>query len=301
MITLRGLKRKLADASVSEADLRPYVEVDPKRSHAFAPSLRINPDMVDDEGLEGDFFVGSFNATSRKRRKERYRDKIARGYMGPRIVSEGDSWFQYPILLDDVVDVLSKEYAVWSLGGAGHTLSEMIDQDEVGAALERVTPSYFLISGGGNDMVGDGRLATMLHPFAEGRDPRDYPNALFQRFLSEVTDHYRSFFNLVLNHDSDLTILCHGYDWAIPDRGKWLGKPMKQIGIRDRSLQRDVTRVLIDRFNGALVDLTSEFDGRVVHVDCRGAVARRIGTMSCTRMTTRFGWSPIDSKEVLNT
>ena len=45
----------------------------------------------------------------RLRRRWAFEAKISEGYAGPIIVSEGDSWFQFPILLDDTIDNLSRD------------------------------------------------------------------------------------------------------------------------------------------------------------------------------------------------
>ena len=41
------------------------------------------------------------------------------------IVSAGDSWFQHPCWLRDIIDKIKDDYAVLSLGVAGDTMSEM--------------------------------------------------------------------------------------------------------------------------------------------------------------------------------
>lgn len=274
-ISLQQLMEMARDLDVPERELRPYLELDESRSGAFAPALRPNPALVDDEGLEADVFLSVFNFASKARRRARYRRKIDKGYEGIRIVSEGDSWFQYPILLDDVIDHLSEPFAVYSLGGAGHLLADMIDEDEFTDAVTREHPHVFLISGGGNDMVGGGKLRTMLHPYDPGRDPADYPNDRFGDFLTEIENLYRGLFGSLTRRFPTLRILCHGYDHAIPNDGSWLGKPMQRVGIEDAALQREIVRVLIDSVNDRLSGLAAEFGEAVHHVDCRGIVADR--------------------------
>ena len=87
-----------------------------------------------------------------------YRKKIAVGWSGLRIVSEGDSWFQYPFLLDDVIDQLFDQFAIFSLDAAGDLLQDMKKQDELSGAITAEQPQVVLLSGGGNDLLGDGRL-----------------------------------------------------------------------------------------------------------------------------------------------
>jgi len=70
------------------------------------------------------------------------------------VVSKGDSWFQYPFLLKDVIDQLFDDYAIYSLGGAGVLVSEMLDQDEIGDAIDRENPDLLFLSGRGNDLLG---------------------------------------------------------------------------------------------------------------------------------------------------
>ena len=175
-ITLRQLREMLRSDDVDDAEIRPYLRVDPERSIGFAPHLEVDPELVDDEGQEGDVAVSVFNWFSKRKRQRRYRRKVRGDFDGVRIVSEGDSWFQYPILLDDVIDELNErpDLAVFSLGGAGHLLVDMIAEDEITGAIEAERPDFFLISGGGNDLVGDGRLATMLHPYSANRAPENY-------------------------------------------------------------------------------------------------------------------------------
>ena len=68
--------------------------------------------------------LGDFNAV------------LAGGYDGPIIVSEGDSWFQYPLLLKDTIDHVMNRYAVMSLGAAGDLLNRMADKQEYVRAVQ---------------------------------------------------------------------------------------------------------------------------------------------------------------------
>jgi V8-like Glu-specific endopeptidase/endonuclease/exonuclease/phosphatase family metal-dependent hydrolase/lysophospholipase L1-like esterase len=273
-IELDELRSMMRDCKVDKRKLADYFIEDKVNSKAFSPSLVINPETVDTKGLEGEIAMRFLNSMSKMRRHYLYGRKIKKNPNLIRIVSEGDSWFQYPLLLDDVIDNLFEDYAVFSLGAAGDLLADMIAVDEITSAIQAERPRLFLISGGGNDMVGDERLVTMLHPFAEGRLPVEYPNDNFSRFLTDMEKQYRRLFNEVLNLSPDLKILCHGYDRAVPNNGPWLGKPMKKkLNIRTKKLQRDIIAIMINQFNETLAKLAAEFHGSVVYVDCRGVVA----------------------------
>ena len=70
--------------------------------------------------------------------------------------------FQYPLLLKDTIDQLidrdNFQYAIYGLSEAGDLLSNIVREDEISEAIERENPDVLLISGGGNDMVGNGRM-----------------------------------------------------------------------------------------------------------------------------------------------
>ena len=100
----------------------------------------------------------------------------------------------------------------------------------------------------------------------------NYLNEHFQPFLDRVLTLYRLLFDRVTTAFPGLHIFCHGYDWAIPAGGRWLGKPLSEKGIEEPALQRGIIRVIIDRFNDAIAHLAETYEGRVHHVDCRGAV-----------------------------
>lgn len=271
-ITLSELKAKIRDIDTPDEEIAAYLVEAPDVSDAFAPQVRINPELVDDEGVEADVAMRFFNAMSKRRRQKRYQRKIDNGWSGLRIVSEGDSWFQYPFLLRDVIDQLFDDYAIYSLGAAGDLVQDMLDQDEIMQAVRQKQPHVFLISGGGNDLLGDGMLKTAVHPFKAGRAAKDYPNATFGKRLKDIIGVYRSIFTALLAEFPGLKILCHGYDYAQPDNARWLGKPMASLGIKDKALQTRIVAEMINRFNAALVTLAAEFPGSVVRVSCLNAV-----------------------------
>ena len=82
------------------------------------------------------------------------------------VLAEGDSWFNYPIILTDIIDRISmdKDLAVYSIASGGDWLLNMLTGREYVEELSISHPDWFLISGGGNDLVGSRRLATILEP-----------------------------------------------------------------------------------------------------------------------------------------
>ena len=272
---LKSSTRWVDHPDTTEGDLAPYVIADEESSEAFSPAFRVNSaTVIDTTGLEGDRIINWLNDRSRARRHQRYRNKIQGGRSFIKIVSEGDSWFQYPILLHDVIDNLMDEenLAVFSLGAAGDHVSAIVAKAEYLDAVEQESPDYFLISGGGNDLVGGGRLATVLHSFQQGRQPEDYLNAQFVLFEAEIRRDYNRLLSTLTSRFPTLEVLCHGYDHIIPNNGRWLGKPMRLKGIHDESLQREIMRVIIDRLNDTLDEVAAIFPN-VTYLDLRGTIS----------------------------
>lgn len=277
-ITPAELNRRLADLSIPESELAAYFVVDDERSGLFHPKLQLNPATVAlpvdpaEARARSEAAMNFANGIARMRRRVRFDRMLADGYQGPVLVSEGDSWFQYPIKLEDTIDHLfAKGFAVRSLDAAGDTLENMLKDHEYIDALRETQASIFLLSAGGNDALGGGNLRAHLRDFDPALSPAAHVLPSFERLL----DHALAMFERVLREveaEPGVVAVCHGYDYVIPNGGKWLGKPMLSRGIEDGSVQRGIAAHMIDRFNERLRQLVSRFGARAIHVDVRGAV-----------------------------
>ncbi len=276
------LRRMLFDPSVSEEDLAAYMMLDPSASRPFAPVVRVNPALIQpppsgsglNSAMQGALALGGLNDVSRARRRQAYRAKVAAGWNGLKVVSEGDSWFQYPFLLQDVIDHLSRKHAILSLGAAGDTLDDVSAQNELVTAVLAERPHVVLLSGGGNDLVGGGNLAAIVQTFTPGLDAEGHITDAFDRILADVKQHMRNITNNLAAAAPGTPIVTHTYDHAIPNNGRWLGRPLNSRGITDKGLQREIVRILIDRWADALFSLAKEpsLSGKLHVVDCRGTV-----------------------------
>ena len=241
----------------------------------LAPCVALDEAHVEaaDDELESDRVLGLANAVSRARRRITYFRSKWSGIRPPVIVSEGDSWFQYPIRLHDVIDVVMEHYQLLSLGAAGDLLVDMYSHGEYLNAIEREQADAFLLSGGGNDMLHGGRLREFLRPYQAGMDPRDLLDPQpWNAFRMQIEGTYRNIFDSLVYRFPQLRILCHGYDYALPrDGGPWLGQPLADRNV-PRDLWNDVVRVLIDEFNSIISRLAEDYYHRVFHVDCRTTV-----------------------------
>ena len=128
-ITYDELERMLRDPNVPDAAIAPYLKVDRELSGPFDPWVVPDPTRVDMDAA-AEFRVESAmrwaNAICRWRRQRRFEQRLASGERLPVLVSEGDSWFQFPFLIDDVVDCLGADHLIWSLDAAGDTAENMV-------------------------------------------------------------------------------------------------------------------------------------------------------------------------------
>ena len=278
-ISVEDLNAKIGDLSIPEEDLAKYFEVDPDASGPMDPILQLNPDLVDvpdskdsEAAARSAALLNSANWIARLRRQARYHQKIGSGtYRGPLIVSEGDSWFQYPFVLKDVIDCVMDDFAVFSLGAAGDTLDNMVRRPEYLDALEDTGASILLLSGGGNDLVAGGNLARHLRPFDPHLAPEGYLLASFDALLDHAIAQIDKIVRDAGRAFPFVQVICHGYDYALPANGRWLGKPMKSIGIKDNALQKAIAAIMVDRLNTKLQALAAT-NGRLAYIDCRNKV-----------------------------
>lgn len=250
-----------------------------QRSLPFAASVEFNPRVVDVDQVsnESDAALTFANAWARSYRHAQYRlDKFS-GVRRPVVVSEGDSWFQYPIRLNDVIDSLinDRRYQLLSLGAAGDLLSRMVQREEYFRKIGDENADVFLISGGGNDMLGGGRLREfVLSKPANSPVEERIDNHRWRQFLDQLTRLYERMFDQLTRSYPQLKILCHGYDYALPRGQQWLGKPLASRRVPEGQ-RNGLVRHLIDGFNERLIEIADRYS-QVSHVDCRGVVGENL-------------------------
>ena len=218
-------------------------------------------------------------------RRKRYRN-LSKDPDRLRIVAEGDSWFQYPIKLDDVLDQLYKRYAIRSFAEAGDTLRNYLKEKEYLDIIGDEKAQFFLVSGGGNDMIGD-EFQHFLRPIPDSNDstPRKYLNQKFFEELHKLEILYSQMFRELIEKFKDLNILVHCYDYVIPvdnrlvgfeDDYSWSGKFMIKNGIEPQSERENLIVFILDEFAQRLEILSKsdEFKNNVTFVNTRGIVSR---------------------------
>ncbi|MBT3143363.1 N-acetylmuramoyl-L-alanine amidase [Ruegeria litorea] len=257
----------------------------------YAPALEMTTEFettyaqAPEGGAEGKFgrFIGSMaldsaNAIARAKRRAEYRLKTLFGFDGLRIVEDGDSWTQYPVLLEDIGDQLQAQddFAVFSVGGAGDLVSDMANEKEYLSALQITDAAVLLVSGGGNDMFG--HLQDILVDYTDGASPADLINhGAFGPILRTVTENYETILTDVATSFPDVCIFTHGYDLPFPlDDGKWIGPALTARSI-PFDIGRGVLNVILDMFNAEMVKLEARHSN-MVFCDLRGEVDRGLNS-----------------------
>ena len=191
-------------------------------------------------------------------------------------VSEGDSWFQFPLPRPkDVIDHLSLTYPIHCRAIAGMEVGKIsADAQDFFAAVRDLKPDGVLLSGGGNDLLGDGQVVRYVKDFEKGLPAAGYLTERLDRTIADLLDEFRELIKGAIERKGDLKFFVHGYDRTFPkNKGKWLRRPLfDQRGIESMKLQTEIVAAIVNRFNAALADFAAQRPGIIHHVDCRGAV-----------------------------
>jgi hypothetical protein len=233
------------------------------------------------------------NSNARKARRDLYHQRVADKPNIKRIVSEGDSWHLFPLIIQEIIDQLNKDtsLAIFSTDGAGDTIEgmwrERLESNkgfQKSIAIER--PSVFLFDGGGNDLLQTrpgpdgnriGNLYFHLNDFRPGMTAAQLIKPSIEGALDAVENLARSMVRKALEFASIRKVVFHGYDYPFPDGDVWLGKPMAKRGITGATLQRQICVLLMDRFHDRLKRVAQGFaaTGKVTYVDVRGTVKKK--------------------------
>ena len=273
---------------------------------AFDFRIAPDPEFVDlpAGAAETENAMAVANDLSRSRRKTKFEWNLKFNKKRKVLVSEMDSWGQFPVLVRETVDHLNKTYNVYSVGAAGDTAQNMVlgpkkprgTEYMLALDAQRARVEGFVFSAAGNDIIGlepgtdKPVLSDLLRQF--NGNPNDISGHINHALLAQKLDFLRGVYKTVISNiraDADfkkLPIFIHGYDYPFPypwvndkrspshaAKDKWLGKPFADKDIHDRNLRRGILKVFIDQ----LYDMLSEFSKnpkttKVWLVDCRGAM-----------------------------
>lgn len=206
----------------------------------------------------------------------------------PSMLSEGDSWFGYPVGrdLNDHISELGA-FNVRHFEKAGdELLDDMMDGRQkklLTKALHEHQFDVLIYSGGGNDIV-ESNLTNYILDNTTGVGPHNRVNqqATLQR-LDELKQKYIELIDLVAGSQSNCPIIVHGYDRIIPSNkgfkiagftlaGPWVKPTMDKKNVPD-SQQADVINYIMDLFNNLLLELQTQYSN-FHYIDLRGTLTK---------------------------
>ena len=237
------------------------------------------------KGLFNGIGIAFANKVETLQRRRRYK-KLKEDRSRLRIVAVGDSWFQYPFILKDVVERLYKNYAICCLAKAGNKLENYQKNKDYLDIIGEEDARFMLICPGLNNL-----LLVELPSFLKiTPDPSDttskrYLNQKFFEALQIVSNQFDAMFTELLDRYPDLNILMHCYDYFIPidfndpvnrNKPSWCGRHMINKKINSQIERENLMRYIIDSLTEKLSELIhrEKFNNKVTLVDTRGLVPR---------------------------
>ena len=209
-----------------------------------------------------------------------------------RLISEGDSWFDYPPH-PNVIDFLDGE-GIWGIKRfekSGDTLENVASDANLAritAIAQREKSEAILLSAGGNDLFTDipemPRLRWIwraLNQYDPAKSAAEHVNLL--AWDEKKTELRRGFVRVIGAFTDIAPVIIHGYDYLTASgvkvkydgfrvAGPWILPSMQDRGINDVSLQNGILRVLIDDVNQILAALERTYPDSVIYVDLRGTL-----------------------------
>lgn len=211
-------------------------------------------------------------------RERKYRRRKKLGL--PRLLSEGDSWFDYPPHTN-VIDWIdeTERFAIERFETSGDTIHNMnITKSKVVDAVVAEEPMCVLLSGGGNDVVEESFTKKLFLHHEEGMTPREHLDpGEWKKKIDDLSSDYLHFMDAISMH---APIMAHGYDYMPPSNkaakydgfrvaGPWVQPAMVKQDITDVTLQRAIVKEMINDFNDILSSMQTKYPLHFIYIDLR--------------------------------
>lgn len=220
----------------------------------------LNEDKLRETSNANSGTLGKLNRRSTDKRQKAYFNKVENQQPGKtyiRIYAEGDSWFQYPLFVKDIIDWLEDhdDFLIYTDAYGGDWITNILYEGQYIEALTTHLPNVFLVSGGGNDLVGNSRMAVMVSRNPDQRpkhtaetlagvsdaevkrrllDAQPYITKEFYAFIWTMKAQYTILFKGIYENTRkfrDMITIMHGYAYPYPKKGKSysLRYPLKPV------------------------------------------------------------------------
>lgn len=228
-----------------------------------------------------------------------------------RLVTQGDSWFDYPPSWD-LIDWLSNSHGhdIDNIGVAGSTLNDIVygpvpknwlgisQSDDVNRLVELIhridekKPQAVLLSGGGNDIAGPEFFSFLNNALSGLQNPNVnvLEGVVNQTFEKAYCDLIETIIAKAEKMGYELPIFVHGYDYPWPDGrgftvfnfvGPWFEDTFNKKNfpyknnLSELLTRHDILRSFMDAFNSMLKGIETKYSNVVHYVDLRGTLQTR--------------------------
>ena len=209
-----------------------------------------------------------------------------------RLISEGDSWFDYPPHPNGI-DFLDDEgfWAIKRFEKSGDTLENIASDANLARIADtarKEKPEAILLSAGGNDLFTEiperpdlRWIWRALTPFDPARTAAEHVDRLL--WDEKKTELRQGFIRVIAALRDYAPILIHGYDYLTASgekvmydgfraAGPWILPSMRERGINDPNQQTAILGILIDEVNEILGALETTYPDSVMYIDLRGSL-----------------------------
>lgn len=221
------------------------------------------------------------------------------------IISEGDSWFSYPLAGQNLMDHLMIKFAgtinYLRLESTGHEATYMFSDINSGQLKKLIklvsdfSVPVVLISAGGNDIVG--KCLSQLLPNARNSTDIDtlIESTKLQNRFNTIKTAYVNMIEGLIKVQPKIQILAHSYDYppvtgksapitinnigmAAPliklmkEVGPWIKPYLIDKGLTNEEAQQKFTNILIDKFHDDILEPLNNIYTAFNYVDLRGVL-----------------------------
>jgi hypothetical protein len=183
----------------------------------------------------------------------------------PIVITEGDSWFSFPVhanTIDHLDEMVGRRMSLLRLERSGDEVTKMTSDSKLatlGGYLHRYKPHALLFSGGGNDIVGP-ELLKFIAPRGSTFDVEQALNtaALRTRF-TQIRTGYERLIKMRDTSAPECLLVTHGYGNVIPtgkkavlwgiSAGPWIKPFLERQGYTAKKEQQAIIDALLARFN----------------------------------------------------
>lgn len=268
-LTFNEFRSAIEQRTIPTERLPEYVDFDP---NSPIPKLVFRADALIDQAPPGYDVDAEIYRLLRILSDERDVQRESFSFVGQkRVVAEGDSWFNLPMLIRPpaIADWIERNgrFRMKNIAYWGHTLQRILRDKEYMKVLTQEKPEFFLFSAGGNDLQLGLANGSYIHPYDPARPVDQYLTSAGEAALVQIEQGYKRLFAELASFPT-LKVICYGYDYPRPlvKGGTYIGKYLRGKHIPD-NLMGPVIAAIIDKLNHGIQRVTQST--KIHYLDCR--------------------------------